>query len=201
MKLLFWLCCGVVVYAYFGYAILLWVYARFHSRPVLRRPITPTVSVIMAARNEEANLPAKLESLGHLNYPQDRLQIVIASDGSTDRTASILRESGSAIVPVLLDESNGKAFALNKAVGYATGEILVFLDVRQVVDPGAVAELVSCFADPGVGAVSGELLLESAAGGSSALGIYWKIEKAVRRAGVGLGLGRRRDRSHLCDSA
>ena len=91
MKLLFWLCLAVVAYAYFGYAIWLWLQVRLHSRPILQRPILPTVSIIIAARNEEANLPAKLENLRLLDYPQDRLQIVIASDGSTDRTASILR--------------------------------------------------------------------------------------------------------------
>jgi biofilm PGA synthesis N-glycosyltransferase PgaC len=183
MKLLFWLCFALVAYAYFGYALWLWVYARLRRRPILQSSITPTVSILIAARNEETRLPAKLESLRSLNYPQNLLQIVIASDGSTDGTADILRENATHIVPVILDESNGKAAALNKAVEYATGEILVFLDARQVVDADAIAHLVSCFADPSVGAVSGELLLEAATGGSSsdALGIYWKIEKAVRR--------------------
>jgi biofilm PGA synthesis N-glycosyltransferase PgaC len=183
MKLLFWLCFAIIVYAYFGYAMCLWIYACLRRRPVLQRPITPTVSIVIAAKNEEANLPAKLESLGLLNYPPDRLQIVIASDGSTDRTANILREHAAHVVPVILDESKGKAFALNKAVERATGEILVFLDVRQTVDTDAVAKLASCFADPDVGAVSGELLLETASGGlsSNALGIYWKLEKALRK--------------------
>jgi biofilm PGA synthesis N-glycosyltransferase PgaC len=183
MKILFWLCSAVVVYAYLGYAVWLWVYARLQSVPLLQEPITPMVSIIIAARNEEKNLPTKLENLDLLNYPHNRLQIVIASDGSTDRTAEILREREGGIVPVILEHSNGKAFALNRAVEQATGEVLVFLDARQSVDPDAVARLVSCFADLDVGAVSGELLLESVSGGASsnALGIYWKIEKAVRK--------------------
>jgi poly-beta-1,6-N-acetyl-D-glucosamine synthase len=183
MKLLFWLCFAVVVYAYFGYAIWLWLCVRLHRRSILQHPITPSVSVIIAAHNEEANLPAKLENLRLLDYPQDRLQIVIASDGSTDRTVSILREQGCHILPIILDESNGKANALNEAVKNATGEILVFLDTRQFVEPDAVSKLVSCFADSTVGAVSGELLLESTSTSPSpdALGIYWKIEKAVRK--------------------
>ena len=183
MKLLFWLCLAVVAYAYFGYAIWLWLQVKLHSRPILQRTVLPTVSIIIAARNEEANLPAKLENLRILDYPQDRLQIVIASDGSTDRTASILRMHASSITPVLLDQSNGKACALNEAVQHATGEILVFQDARQLVYPDAVSELVACFADPEVGAASGELLLDadSSAPSSDALGIYWKIEKIVRK--------------------
>ena len=183
MKLLFWLCFAVAGYAYFGYAILLWLYVRLQRRPILQRPITPSVSIIIAAHNEETNLPPKLENLRVLDYPQDRLQIVIASDGSTDRTAGILSEQASHIVPVILQESNGKAFALNEAVKNATGEILVFMDTRQLVEPDAISKLVSCFADSAVGAVSGELLLEisSTAPAHDALGIYWKIEKTVRK--------------------
>ena len=184
VKLLFWLCFAFTVYAYFGYAVWLWFYVRLHRLPVAQDTIAPAVSIVIAARNEEANLAAKLENLRRLNYPRDRLQVVVASDGSTDRTASILlSEQVLPVVPVILEESNGKALALNQAVKHATGEILVFLDARQSVDPNAVSELTSCFADPAVGAVSGELLLEDAAGASStdALGIYWKIEKIVRK--------------------
>ena len=183
MKVLFWLCLVLIAYAYFGYAIWLWLFGRLRRRPMLRTPITPSVSIVIAARNEEASLPAKLENLRHLDYPRDRLQIIVASDGSTDRTADILRDQANDIFGVVLEESNGKAFALNQAVKVATGDILVFLDARQTVDANAVSELVTCFADPEVGAVSGELLLETAPSlqSTNALGIYWKIEKVVRK--------------------
>ncbi len=183
MKLLFWLCFALIAYAYFGYAVWLWLSVRLRRRPVLKRFITPSVSIVIAARNEEASLPAKLENLRHLDYPQERLQIIIASDGSTDRTADILRDQANRIVPVILNESNGKAHALNEAVKLASGDILVFLDARQAVDANAVSELAACFADPEVGAASGELLLEAEPGlaSGSGLGIYWKIEKAVRK--------------------
>lgn len=183
MKLIFWLCLSLVAYAYLGYLIWLWLQVRLRSRPIRKGKFLPAVSIVIAARNEEANLPAKLENLRLLDYPRDRMQIVIASDGSTDRTAGILREHTDTICPVILEQSNGKASALNEAVKHATGEILVFLDARQFVEADAVSELVSCFADPTVGAVSGELLLESGSGAHStdALGVYWKIEKAVRR--------------------
>jgi cellulose synthase/poly-beta-1,6-N-acetylglucosamine synthase-like glycosyltransferase len=183
MKMLFWLCTALVAYTYCGYILWLWLFSHVCKRPILKKYLTPSVSIIIAARNEEANLPAKLENLRLLNYPQDCLQIVIASDGSTDRTASILRGQAPHIVPVILDESNGKGFALNEAAKRATGEIFVFLDARQSVEPNAVLELVSSFADPAVGAVSGELLLDadSSPSSASALGTYWKIEKTVRK--------------------
>jgi cellulose synthase/poly-beta-1,6-N-acetylglucosamine synthase-like glycosyltransferase len=182
MKLLFWVCLALIGYAYFGYAGWLWLCARLRPRPIQKGFFTPRVSILIAARNEEANLPAKLQNLQQLDYPNELLQVVIASDGSTDRTASILLGQGSHIVPIILDESNGKARALNEAVKRATGEILVFLDARQSVGSDAISELTSCFADPGVGAVSGELLLDSSEGESEdALGIYWKIEKIVRK--------------------
>jgi biofilm PGA synthesis N-glycosyltransferase PgaC len=182
VKLLFWLCLALISYAYVGYAVWLALYVRLRRpRPIQKGHITPKASIVIAARNEEANLPAKLENLRQLNYPPELLEIVIASDGSTDRTASILHGEAN-VVAVILAESNGKANALNEAVKRATGEVLIFLDVRQVVEPDAVSELVSCFADPTVGAVSGELLLESSETRSQeGLGIYWKIEKIVRK--------------------
>jgi cellulose synthase/poly-beta-1,6-N-acetylglucosamine synthase-like glycosyltransferase len=183
MKPLFWFCLVLIAYTYFGYAVWLWLSVRLRRRPILLSPITPTVSVIIAARNEEASLPAKLENLRRLDYPPEQLQIIVASDGSTDRTANILREQANRVVPVILEESNGKAYALNEAVKHATGDIIVFLDARQTIDANAVSELVACFADPEIGAASGELLLEAAPGVTStnALGIYWKIEKIVRK--------------------
>jgi cellulose synthase/poly-beta-1,6-N-acetylglucosamine synthase-like glycosyltransferase len=182
MKSLFWVSFVLVAYAYFGYALLLWLRLSFGRRPVPQQAATPTVSILIAARNEESNLPAKLDNLRRLDYPQQRLQIIIASDGSTDRTAEILRQHASEITPLILHRAGGKAAALNQAVPLATGDILIFLDTRQFVEPDAIAELVACFVDPAIGAVSGELLLESAPGQpSEALGIYWKIEKIIRK--------------------
>ena len=183
MKLLFWLCFAATGYAYFGYLIFLMLLVRLRGRPVLKRPFFPSVSVIIAAQNEQANLPAKIQNLRRLDYPKDLLQVVVASDGSTDATVSILRENEPFVLPVVLDQARGKANALNAAVSHATGDILLFLDVRQAIDPNALSELVANFADPAIGAVSGELLLQTPSGqpAGDALGIYWKIEKAVRK--------------------
>ncbi len=183
MKILFWSCFALTVYAYLGYCTWLWLLVRLRPRPVVKAPNVCDVSIVIAARNEAANLVVKLENLRRLDYPKDRLQIVIASDGSTDRTAEILRAEKPAIVPIILDQSHGKAGALNEAVRHATGEVLIFLDARQLLETNAVTELVSCFSDQSVGAVSGELLLQASAAAptSDALGIYWKIEKTVRK--------------------
>ena len=183
MAFVFWISFGFVAYTYVGYALLLAAYACFRSRPIHQATITPSVSVLIAARNEAERLPAKISNLLALQYPAHLLQILIASDGSTDNTADILREHAPRVTPVILSEPSGKAAALNALALGATGEILVFFDVRQEVDLDAVQQLVACFADPRVGAVSGELLLQDVSGKTSgeALGIYWKIEKAIRK--------------------
>ena len=183
MGLLFWLSVIVVGYAYIGYLLVLALQARLRTLPVLSAPIQPRVSVILAAHNEQANLPGKLAALFALDYPEDRLQIVVASDGSTDGTNAILEKHAPRVTAVLLPAPGGKASALNHAVRVAKGEILIFMDVRQAVDRDAIRRLVACFGDPSVGAVSGELHLETADGqpSSEALGIYWRIEKIVRK--------------------
>lgn len=183
MRLTFWISLATVMYAYVGYALLLRVLVLFRSRPVHSAPIQPTVSIIIAAHNEERHLPDKLSNLYALDYPKERLQIVIASDGSTDRTNAILAQHSQHITTVSLAAPAGKAGALNAAVAAANGKILVCMDVRQSVAADAITQLVSCFADPSIGAVSGELHLEGENGEPSqdGLGIYWKIEKLVRK--------------------
>ena len=185
MRALFWISLALVAYAYVGYGLVLAVITHLRPKPVLRKAILPSVSIVMAARNEQQGLPAKLANLAALDYPADLLQTVVVSDRSTDRTADVLLAARPAILPVILTDADkapgGKASALNRAVQHATGDILVLLDARQTVDRDAIRELVSPFADPEVGAVSGELLLESPTGSSEGLGIYWKIEKAVRK--------------------
>ena len=186
MKSLFWIATALVAYAYAGYPVLLALLHRLRPRPTLTGPLQPTISILMAARNEADNLPRKLANLNALNYPADLLQIILVSDGSTDDTNDLLKRNAQAdprLIPVLLPIAGGKALALNAAVARATGDLLVFLDLRQSVDPDAITALARNFADPTVGAVSGELLLLNAEGAPAgdALGLYWRIEKLVRR--------------------
>ena len=181
MRLLFWVSVLLIGYAYAGYPLLLRIFGR--KKPVLVQRVTPSVSIVIAAHNEEGNLPRKLRSIRELDYPKHLLQIVIVSDGSTDATPTLLQEAGPDVLPLILQAAVGKAEALNRGVALATGEIILFLDMRQTVDPDAVSELVRHFADPSVGAVSGELMLEAPDGSPSrdGLGLYWKIEKITRK--------------------
>lgn len=176
---IFWGSFALVFYAYVGYWLLLRAVAR--RRPIRTGAIEPTVSIVMAARNEGARLPAKLANLAELDYPADRVQMIVVSDGSTDDTAEVLARYPQ-VEAVLLPASGGKALALNEGVRRATGDLLFMLDVRQRLDADALQRLLPPFHDATVGAVSGELLLEAADGEASgeALGVYWKIEKAVR---------------------
>jgi biofilm PGA synthesis N-glycosyltransferase PgaC len=184
MKWVFWLSVGLVVHAYLGYPAWLWLRSRWKARPVVRGAVTPTVSIVMAVRNEEAALPRKLRNLTSLDYPSDRLEIVVVSDGSTDGTEAILREwaDRGAVRPVLLAEHKGKACGLNQGLSLAQGELVVFTDVRQFIEPGAIRLLAENFADAGVGCASGELMLGNPEGGesSSGMGLYWRVEKKVR---------------------
>ncbi len=183
MREVFWLSLALIVYTYAGYPLLLLASARARPRPVKKAEILPRVSIIMAARNESHRLQQKLENLWSLDYPRHLFDIVVASDGSQDETETILRQQGDRLKIVVFEERVGKALALSAAVKQATGEILVFLDVRQTVDASAIRELVANFSDLHVGAVSGELLLRDAVGVPSgdAVGLYWRIEKVVRR--------------------
>ncbi len=184
MKWLFWASAAFIFFTYLGYPAWLWFWARWRALPVRRAPISPRISIIMAVHNEAFALPAKLTNLAALDYPQELVEIVVASDGSTDATNAILEAwSGPRREAILLRVNQGKASTLNHAVRAAEGEILVFTDVRQRIAPDALAALVESFADPGVGCVSGELILEDAEHGatSGGLGLYWGMEKMIRR--------------------
>jgi cellulose synthase/poly-beta-1,6-N-acetylglucosamine synthase-like glycosyltransferase len=176
---IFWGSAGVVAYTYAGYPLLIHLASRLKPRPVNAAPITPTVSVVVAARNEESNIGRKLDNLLAADYPADRLQIVVVSDGSTDRTDEIVRGySDRGVLLERVEPSSGKPTALNRGVARASGEIVLFCDARQRVADDALRAVVAPFADPSVGGVTGELVMESSQGP----GVYWKYEKLIRSA-------------------
>ena len=183
MAALFWIACAIIVYAYLGYPLLLRLLAKVRPRPIRVADCGLTFSIVIAGRNEEANLTRKIPNLLGLAGLSNCREIVIASDGSTDDTVRVIREAGGKAVPVILPEAKGKAVALNAAVRVATGDLLIFFDARQTVGEDVLLDLSRCFADPSVGAVSGELVLENANGQPTdeSIGLYWRIEKAVRR--------------------
>jgi cellulose synthase/poly-beta-1,6-N-acetylglucosamine synthase-like glycosyltransferase len=182
----FWLALAVVAYAYLGYPTLLGLAAWLRPAPAVRKsPITPSVSVVIVARNEEARLEAKLRYCLALDYPREQLEILVVSDGSEDGTEAIAARFAERGVRLLaLRAAAGKASALNRAVPQARGEILLFTDARQRLAPDALTRLVAHFADASVGAVSGALHLAppSALSANAGVGTYWSFEKLVRRA-------------------
>lgn len=184
MKWVFWGSAALILYAYAGYPLWLWVRSKVRPRPVEKIPVEPRLSVVMVVRNEEAALPRKLENLLALDYPVDRFDIVVVSDGSTDGTDRILHEEAknSRVHVVLNQLPQGKASGLNDGVGIAQGEIVVFTDVRQMIEKGALRELLQNFGDPAVGCVSGELMLGEPNGSESGrgMGLYWRMEKKIR---------------------
>ena len=184
MKWLFWISVAVVVYTYAGYPLLLSLRARWAARRVGAVPSEPSVTLVMAVRNEAGVIRAKFENLSQLRYPQDRIEILVVSDGSTDETAAILSSLAVDRLRVIVCQENvGKAEALNRAIAQATGEIVVFTDARQMLEPDALRHLVADFGDPHVGCVSGDLLLGEVEDRNSlrGAGLYWKLEKRIRQ--------------------
>jgi cellulose synthase/poly-beta-1,6-N-acetylglucosamine synthase-like glycosyltransferase len=176
---LYWSSLGLVLYTYGGYPLLINVLARLRGRGVRTGSIEPTISVVLAAHNEGQRLAAKLDNLLALDYPQEKLQVVVVSDGSTDETDAVLaRYREHDVVALRLESRMGKAEAINRGVQRASGEVVVFCDARQRVDPGALRAIVPLFADPQVGAVSGELTIADQRGP----GVYWAYEKLIRAA-------------------
>jgi poly-beta-1,6-N-acetyl-D-glucosamine synthase len=147
-------------------------------------PYSPFVSIVMVVRNEAAVLDTKLRNLLYSDYPGELMEIVVASDGSTDATNEILSgySNRERVRAILNPESRGKAAGINDAVAATRGEIVVFNDARQKIEPGAIRSLVENFADPAVGCASGELMLGDPDSGEAArgMGLYWRIEKKIR---------------------
>ena len=174
----------LVFHTYVGYPLLLMVWGMGKSATPVRVYANPKVTIVIAAWNEARHIAARIDNCLQQIYPSEMLEIVVVSDGSTDETSSIVRSFTSKGVSLVeLETRMGKAVALNVGVAAAHGEIVVFADARQSFSPTAVRELVANFADALVGAVSGELILESNSAGPTAegVGLYWTIEKWIRQ--------------------
>jgi poly-beta-1,6-N-acetyl-D-glucosamine synthase len=171
-----------VGYTYAGYPLWLWAYTKFHCRPVRRGLALPEISVVLAVHNEGKTIVDKCRNLLAQDYPENRLHIVIVSDGSTDSTVEQIRLLEQPRILLLeYKPRRGKAWALNLGVAQARGEILAFVDARQTLAPNGIRCLVENLEDPEVGAVSGELQLVRGNEFGSAVGAYWGYEKWIRR--------------------
>ena len=196
--ILFWLSAGLLVYTHLGYPLLLAALARFRSRrrfhpfPAYSEDKGgndaaggwPTVSLIVPAYDEEEVIGAKVANALALDYPRERLQIIVASDGSGDATAERARAAGASLVLEL--PPGGKVAALNAAAEQAAGEVLAFSDANSVWKPDALKQLVAPFADPGVGYVCGQVRFLDPEG-NNLEGAYWRYEMTVREMESALG--------------
>ena len=190
---LFWFATGLIGYTYVGFPVLVMLRAKLRPRPHRTAEITPSVSVVIAAHNEERSIGDRVDNLLAVDYPTDRLEVVIASDGSSDATVAEARRREDARVRVLDLPRTGKANALNAAVGASSGEILVFSDANTAYAPDAIGQLVRSFADPAVGGVAGnQVYLSGKRGGptdptsATAIGAgersYWDFDRLLKEA-------------------
>jgi cellulose synthase/poly-beta-1,6-N-acetylglucosamine synthase-like glycosyltransferase len=183
MEALFFISIAFIAYTYIVYPAIIIVWGLLFPRRVDKRYRSVPVSVVIAARNEEHNIVARIENLREQEYPAEMVEIIVVSDGSTDRTVELAR--GFEDVRVLESRTQaGKAGALNLGVAQASHDIVVFADARQRFAPNVIAELVAFLNDETVGAVSGELVIEAGPGSevSDGVGLYWAYEKLIRHS-------------------
>lgn len=154
-KIVFWFCLAVCVYIYFGYPALLWIVSRLRPRPVREGDVTPRATFIIPAYNEERNIAAKIENTLALDYPPEQIEVLVCSNGSTDRTDAIVAGFTDPRVHLVALPQPGKMEALNEGVRRATGDILVFTDADFLLDPHTLREIGRKFHDPEVGGVCG----------------------------------------------
>jgi len=180
LEILFWTALGLLAYTHIGYPAVLWLLARTRrtdpARPLADAEL-PSISLIVAAYDEEQVIARKVENALELDYPRERLELIVASDGSRDRTVELARDAGADLVLDL--PRGGKIRAQDAAVERASGEILAFSDANSLLAPEALRELLAPFADAQVGYVCGQVRFGNEHG-SNQEGLYWRYEMAVR---------------------
>jgi poly-beta-1,6-N-acetyl-D-glucosamine synthase len=183
---LFGACCFIVLYNYAGYALIALLFNRLrhsHPLPPLEDRQLPGISFIVAAYNEEDCMAAKIANSLGLDYPHEKIEFLFISDGSTDRTESIVLAHPD-IRSLHLPERTGKSAALNRAAGQATQDILVFSDANTTLNREALHRIARHYQDPSIGGVAGEKKVLTAQGsdeGGQAEGLYWKYESFLKK--------------------
>ncbi len=191
LEAIFWLLIALPLYSMIVYPLLIIVLSKLFPRHFLQEPHTPAVSLIISAYNEEEAIAVKLQNTLELDYPKDRLEIIVASDGSTDRTDEIVRGFADRGVTRLRFEGGmGKTAVLNAAVPHASGEVLIFSDATGMYSRNAVARMAVHFADPRVGCVSGRVGYTYDKGlAARGFRVYQEYVLALRRAEGAFGSG------------
>jgi cellulose synthase/poly-beta-1,6-N-acetylglucosamine synthase-like glycosyltransferase len=184
MKILFWFSVSLIAYAYCLYPVILFIFSKFGRITFHKSEGLPAVTLIVSAYNEESIIAGKIKNMLGLNYPRDRLEIIIASDGSDDRTNEIVRSfSDRGVVLADYDVRRGKAEVLNRTIQRAKNEIIVLSDANTFFKKDALKALVKNFGDEGVGCVCGEIKFKNALTNKMGEleGFYWKYEVFLKR--------------------
>jgi len=180
----------IPVYVYAGYPVLVIALGSLRRKSVLQSEATPDIVLMIAAYNEEKGIASKLEQSLELDYPRDKLSIVVVSDGSTDRTDEIVRGFAERGVRLIRIEGRvGKTEARNQALRMVTSELVLFSDATTEYDPAIIRKMVRNFADPEVGMVTGHLVYKKSVDSSMTAGqrLYWQYESLIKRSQTWLG--------------
>lgn len=184
LAVVFWCSTAAIAFAYAGYPLIIYAFSRlFASAPTAPDAAghdLPPVALLIAAHNESAVIGERIRNALSLDYPPDRLQIIVASDGSDDATAQISREFGPRVRVLAFTERRGKAATLNEAIQSVAAPIVVLSDANTHMRPDAVRRLAGWFADPRIGAVCGRLILTDPATGRNADSLYWRYETFLK---------------------
>ena len=194
MTALFWLSLGLVAYSYVGYPLVIGAWAALREagegvrflgggpdrRQRRRDDRWPSLAVVLAAHDEETCIRQKIENCLALDYPADRIEVLVGCDGCTDRTAELARESGDPRVRVIEFQRSGKASVLSRLVPLAKGEVVVLTDANTMMDAGAARALARHFAEPSVGAVVGRLRLYNRVRREYEESLYWRYETILK---------------------
>lgn len=189
LSIAFWLLALFVLYTYVGYPFLIALLAKVFGKPETYEPYFPALTLIIPAYNEEAYIAKKLDNSLTLDYPREKLQILVVADGSSDKTADIVRQYAERSVELsYIPDRNGKMAAIVRAMDFVRGEIVVFSDANNMYEEKALRELVAPFSNGKVGAATGaKLIIEDGRDLSSAEGLYWKYESGVKKNETALG--------------
>jgi cellulose synthase/poly-beta-1,6-N-acetylglucosamine synthase-like glycosyltransferase len=192
IETMFWVCVALIVYAYAFYPIVVWglsrLFGRLATSPALAEDDLPSVTLLIAAYNEEQVIAPRIENALALDYPADRLEVVIASDGSSDATARIVSAFEDRRVRLLQSPlRRGKATVLNAAFRHVRGDIVLLSDANTFTDRSALRHIARWFENPRVGIVCGQLVLTDPATGRNVDGLYWRYETFLKRCEGRLG--------------
>jgi cellulose synthase/poly-beta-1,6-N-acetylglucosamine synthase-like glycosyltransferase len=189
-KLLFFISLTIIIYIYAGYPLLVFLISRLRNKPLKKDPYKPYITILIAAYNEENVIEETIKNKLALDYPEESLEIIVISDGSTDRTDEIVKKYEGKRVRLIRQEPRaGKTSALNIAVPEARGEILIFSDANSIYEQNVLRELADNFNDPSVGYVTGKMIYTNADGTPSGDGCtaYMKYENRLRSWETSLG--------------